>query len=291
MFGIARTMYLSPWLTGLLLLPALCVLGLFSFWPMIYLLGLSFTQGTLTRAGTHWVGWANYLALFRDADFWQVVGNTVIFTVGTVIPAVVIPLMLAVILNQVIWGRELWRLLYFLPSVISLVAAGLAFRWLFQTEGPLNELLGIRIPWLSEPGTAMLVLILVSIWHQLGFNLVVFLAGLQTIPPSQYEAAVLDGANAWQQFWYITLPNLRPTLVLVTITTTLFTLRSFEPVYVMTGGGPLNSTNILVYYIYDQAFNQFDLGYAAAAAVLLFTVMLGLLIWRLRQVDAPKNFK
>ncbi|WP_448379843.1 carbohydrate ABC transporter permease [Gloeomargarita sp.] len=278
-------MYLSPWLAGLLLLPALSVLGVFSFWPMMYLLGLSFTQGTLTRAGAHWVGWANYLALFSDADFWQVVMNTVIFTVGTVIPAVVIPLIFAVLLQQVMWGRELWRLLYFLPSVISLVAAGLAFRWLFQTEGPLNELLGLRIPWLSEPGPAMLVLILVSVWHQIGFNLVVFLAGLQTIPPSQYEAAVLDGATAWQQFWYVTLPNLRPTLVLVTITTTLFTLRSFEPVYVMTGGGPLNSTNILVYYIYDQAFNQFDLGYAAAAAVVLFTVILGLLVWRLRQVD------
>ncbi len=278
-------MYLSPWLAGLLLLPALGVLGVFSFWPMMYLLGLSFTQGTLTRAGVHWVGWANYLALFSDTDFWQVVMNTGIFTVGTVIPAVVIPLVFAVLLQHVMWGRELWRLLYFLPSVISLVAAGLAFRWLFQTEGPLNELLGLRIPWLSEPGTAMLVLVLVSVWHQIGFNLVVFLAGLQTIPPSQYEAAALDGATAWQQFWYVTLPNLRPTLVLVTITTTLFTLRSFEPVYVMTGGGPLNRTTILVYYIYEQAFNQFDLGYAAAASVVLFTVILGLLVWRLRQAD------
>jgi len=277
-------MNLSRWLTGLMLFPALVILGLFSFWPMVYLLGLSFTQGTLTRWGSHWVGLENYFRLFTDTDFWQVLINTSIFTVGTVIPAVLIPLVLAVLLNQGIWAQGLWRLLYFLPSIISLVAAGLAFRWLLQTQGPLNQLLGISTAWLSEPGTAMFALIIVSVWHQIGFNLVVFLAGLQTIPATQYEAACLDGANAWQRFWYVTIPGLRPTLILVVITTTLFTLRSFEPVYVMTGGGPLNRTNILVYYVYDQAFNQFDLGYAAAAAVVLFALVFGLLIWRLQNL-------
>ncbi|WAS05634.1 sugar ABC transporter permease [Gloeomargaritales cyanobacterium VI4D9] len=277
-------MNLSRWLTGLMLFPALVILGLFSFWPMVYLLGLSFTQGTLTRLGSHWVGLENYFRLFTDTDFWQVLINTSVFTVGTVIPAVLIPLVLAVLLNQGIWGQGLWRLLYFLPSIISLVAAGLAFRWLLQTQGPLNQLLGISTAWLSEPGTAMFALIIVSVWHQIGFNLVVFLAGLQTIPSTQYEAACLDGANAWQRFWYVTIPGLRPTLILVVITTTLFTLRSFEPVYVMTGGGPLNRTNILVYYVYDQAFNQFDLGYAAAAAVVLFALVFGLLIWRLQNL-------
>lgn len=278
-------MNLSRWLTGLLLSPALMILGLFTFWPMIYLVGLSLTQGSLTRRGWHWVGLDNYVRLFGDPDFWQVVSNTVIFTSGTVIPAVILPLGLAVILHQAIWGRTLWQLLYFLPSVISLVAAGLAFRWLLQTQGPLNQLFQTNIPWLSEPGTAMLALIAVSVWHQIGFNLVVLLAGLQAIPASQYEAALLDGANAWQRFWYITVPGLRPTLVFVVITTTLFTLRSFEPVYLLTGGGPLNRTNILVYYVYDQAFNQFDLGYAAAAAVVLFTLVLGLLIWRVRYTE------
>lgn len=278
-------MKLSRLLTGFLLLPALVILGVFTFWPMIYLCGLSFTQGSLTRAGVHWVGLENYWRLFTDPDFVQVVINTVLFTLGTVIPAVMIPLVLAVVLNQSVWGRSWWRLLYFLPSIISLVAAGLAFRWLLQNQGPLNQLLGLSIPWLSEPWSAMLALIVVSVWHQIGFNMVVFLAGLQTIPQTQYEAARLDGANAWQRFWYITIPGLRPTLILVTITTTLFTLRSFEPVYVLTGGGPLNRTNILVYYIYDQAFNQFDLGYAAAASVMLFMVVLGLLTWRLKNVN------
>ncbi|MCS6782138.1 MAG: sugar ABC transporter permease [Gloeomargarita sp. SKYBB_i_bin120] len=272
---------LLPWLC---LAPALGLLGVFTFWPMGFLVGLSLTQGSLTRRGSYWVGLANYARLLSDPDFAQVLVNTLIYTVGTVVPAVILPLVLAVMLNQNLPGRSLWRLLYFLPSVISLVAAGLAFRWLFQTEGPLNQLFHLSIPWLSQPWGARVALIVVSVWHQLGFNLVVFLAGLQTIPLTQYEAALLDGANAWQRFWYITLPNLRPTLVLVTVTTTLFTLRNFEPVYVMTGGGPLNRTNILVYYIYDQAFNQFDLGYAAAAAVVLFTVVLGLLLWRLKTV-------
>ncbi|MBV8886011.1 MAG: sugar ABC transporter permease, partial [Chroococcidiopsidaceae cyanobacterium CP_BM_RX_35] len=126
------------------------------------------------------------------------------------------------------------------------------------------------------------VLILLSIWKQLGFNMVVFLAGLQAIPPSRYEAAELDGANSWQQFWHITLPGLRPTLVFATVTTAIFTLRSFEQVYVMTGGDPLNSTNLLVYYVYEQAFAQFDFGYAAAAATVLLAVALLLVYLQLR---------
>jgi multiple sugar transport system permease protein len=128
----------------------------------------------------------------------------------------------------------------------------------------------------------MPVIILLSIWKQLGFNMVVFLAGLQAIPANRYEAAELDGANAWQQFWHITLPGLRSTLVFATVTTAIFTLRSFEQVYVITGGGPLNSTNLLVYYIYDQAFAQFDFGYAAAAATLLMAVALVLVYLQLQ---------
>jgi multiple sugar transport system permease protein len=118
----------------------------------------------------------------------------------------------------------------------------------------------------------MPVLILLSSWKQLGFNLVVFLAGLQTIPQSRYEAAELDGANSWAKFWYITLPGLQPTLVFAIVTTAIFTLRSFEQVYIITGGGPLNSTNILVYYIYEQAFARFEFGYAAAAATILLAI-------------------
>jgi multiple sugar transport system permease protein len=232
------------------------------------------------------VGLKNYWRLLLNPDFWQVLGNTFYFTVATVIPSLVIPLGLAVLLNRSIALREALRTTYFLPSIISLVAAGLGFRWLFQPEGPVNALLnsvGIApISWLGDSFWAMPVLIILSIWKQLGFNMVVFLAGLQAIPPSRYEAAELDGANSWQQFWHITLPGLRPTLIFATVTTVIFTLRSFEQVYVMTSGGPLNSTNLLVYYIYQEAFGQFDFGYAAAAATVLLAVTLVLVYLQLR---------
>jgi multiple sugar transport system permease protein len=129
-------------------------------------------------------------------------------------------------------------------------------------------------PWLGSTLWAMPILILLSIWKQIGFNLVVFLAGLQAIPKSRYEAAELDGADEWQQFRYITLPGLRPTFIFTIVTTSIFTLRSFEQVYVMTGGGPLNSTNLLVHYVYEQAFGLFDFGYASAVATLLLVMTL-----------------
>jgi multiple sugar transport system permease protein len=224
--------------------------------------------------------------LLLSPDFWQVVGNTVYFTLATVIPSLVIPLGLAVLLDRSLALRGILRTAYFIPSITSLVAVGLGFRWLFQQDGPVNQWLasaGIEpIPWLSSTTWAMPVLILLSIWKQLGFNLVVFLAGLQAIPMQRYEAAELDGAGPWQKFWHITLPGLRPTLVFAAVTTAIFTLRSFEQVYVITGGGPLNSTNLLVYYIYDQAFAQFDFGYAAAAATLLLAITLGLVYVQLR---------
>jgi multiple sugar transport system permease protein len=271
----------------LFLAPAMLLLGVFVLWPIADLLYLSFTAGSFTRAGTQWIGLQNYWRLLASPDFWQVIGNTVYFTVATVIPSIILPLGLAVLLNQDFRWKELLRTAYFIPSITSLVAVGLGFRWLFQTDGPVNQwlvsMLGMEpIAWLGSVTWAMPVLILLSIWKQLGFNMVVFLAGLQTIPVQRYEAAELDGANPWQQFWHVTLPGLRPTLVFVTVTTAIFTLRSFEQVYVITGGGPLNSTNLLVFYIYQQAFALFDFGYAAAAATVLLMMTLILVYLQLR---------
>jgi len=268
------------------LTPALILLFIFLLYPIAYLFFLSFTAGSFTSTGIYWVGLKNYWRLLVNPDFWQVLSNTSYFVIASVIPSIIIPLGLAVLLNRNLPFRGILRTAYFLPSIISLVAAGLGFRWLFQTDGPVNaglNLLGRSpIPWLGDTFWAMPVLILLSIWKQLGFNMVVFLAGLQAIPPSRYEAAELDGANAWQQFWYITLPGLRSTLIFASVTTVIFTLRSFEQVYVMTGGGPLNSTNLLVYYIYQEAFGQFDFGYAAAAATVLLAVTLVLVYLQLR---------
>jgi multiple sugar transport system permease protein len=274
---------LEAWL---FMAPALLLLGVFVLYPIAYLCYLSFTTGSFTRAGVTGVGFRNYLRLLLDLDFWQVLGNTAYFTIATVIPSVLIPLGLAVLLNRSVALRGLLRTAYFIPSITSLVAVGLGFRWLFQTDGPVNAVLGglgiEAIPWLGSTTWAMPVLILLSTWKQIGFNLVVFLAGLQTIPVSRYEAAELDGAGAWQTFWHITLPGLRPTFIFALITTLIFTLRSFEQPYVMTGGGPLNSTNLLVFYIYNQAFSQFDFGYAAAVTTVLLAVTLVLVYVQLK---------
>ncbi len=281
-----RISHNAPITAWLFLAPALVLLGLFVFWPIVYLVYLSLTAGNFTQAGTHWVGLQNYWRLVLTPDFWQVLGNTVYFTVATVIPSLVLPLGLAVLLDQRLPLRALLRTAYFMPSFTSIVAAGLGFRWLFQADGPVNyglSVFGVEpVPWLGSTLWAMPVLIVLSIWKQLGFNMVVFLAGLQSIPRSRYEAAQLDGARGWQIFWHITLPGLRPTLVFAAVTTMVFTLRGFEQVYVVTGGGPLNTTNILVYYIYEQAFGQFDFGYAAAAATLLLMGTLLLIAVQLR---------
>ncbi len=279
---MTKTNSSSTWLdrdsvaAGLFLAPALILLGIFLFYPIVYLLYLSFTTGSFTVSGIEWVGVRNYLRLFTDADFWQVIGNTAYFTVATLMPTIIIPLGLAVLLNRSLALRGVLRAAYFIPSITSLVAVGLAFRWLFQTDGPVNDILidwGLEpIAWLSSTFWAMPVLILLSSWKQLGFNLVVFLAGLQTIPQSRYEAAELDGADGWAKFRYITIPGLKPTIVFAVLTTAIFTLKSFEQVYIITGGGPLNSTNLLVYYIYEQAFSRFEFGYAAAAATILLII-------------------
>jgi len=270
----------------LFLAPALILLAIFVFYPISYLFYLSFTSGSFTSEGIQWIGLRNYLRLLVNPDFWQVIGNTIYFTVATVIPSLILPLIIAVLLNQSVALRDLLRTAYFIPSITSLVAVGLGFRWLFQNQGPVNELfitLGLDpIPWLNSTVWAMPVLIILSTWQQLGFNMVVFLAGLQAIPQLRYEAAELDGADGLAKFWYVTIPGLSPTLIFTTITTVIFTLRSFEQVYVVTGGGPLNSTNLLVYYIYQEAFARFDFGYAAAAATVLLMVTLVLVYFQLR---------
>lgn len=271
----------------LLIAPALIILGIFVLFPVVYLLYLSFTAGHFTLKGVEWVGLRHYLRLLNDPDFYQVLGNTFIFTVATVVPSVVIPLILAVGLDRALVGRGILRSIYFLPSVVSIVAAGLGWRWLFQTDGLVNQWLGVNppIPWLNSPVGAMAVLIVMSIWKQIGFNMVVFLAGLQAIPLSLYEAATLDGAGRWQKFWYITLPSLRGTTLFVTIATVIFAFRGFEQVFVITGGGPLNATNILVYFVYEQAFTLFDFGYGASAAIALMLVVLGIVAVQLRFFD------
>lgn len=270
-------------LAWLFLAPALVLLTIFLFAPIFSLIYISFTNGSLVNS--KWIGLSNYKRLLIDPDFKQIIFNTLYFAITTIIPSIIIPLFLSILLNQKIILRGFFRTAYFIPSITSLVAMGLGFRWLFQNDGPINQLflqLNINpIPWLNSTFWAMPVLIIFSIWRQIGFNLVVFLAGLQAIPQSRYEAAELDGANFWTKLWYITLPGLKPTLIFATITTAIFTFRSFEQVYIITNGGPSNSTNILSYYIYEEAFRQFNFGYAAASTSILLIIALFLVFIQL----------
>ena len=274
---------LLPWLY---LLPAIILLTIFLFIPIVFLIYLSFTNGSMINP--KWIGWQNYHKLFIDPDFIQVIVNTIYFSVCSIIPSILIPLLLAVLLTQKIILKNFFRTAYFIPSITSLVAIGLGFRWLFQNNGPVNQLL-VQINfqpvlWLNSITWAMPIIIIFSTWRQIGFNLVIFLAGLQIIPQNRYEAAELDGANFWSKLWYITIPGLRSTLILTTITTTIFTLRSFEQIYVITNGGPENSTNILAYYVYEQAFRQFNFGYAAASTSILLLVALVFVFFQLKIV-------
>lgn len=269
-----KTLNILPWL---FLAPALILLSIFLFIPILSLLYLSFTNGSLVNQ--KWVGLINYKRLLIDPDFRQIIFNTTYFTIATIIPSIVIPLGLSILLNQKIIAQGFFRTAYFIPSITSLVAMGLGFRWLFQNNGPINELLLLplninAIPWLNSSIWAMPVIIIFSTWRQIGFNLIVFLAGLQAIPQNRYEAAELDGANFWAKLWYITLPGLKSTLIFAIITTAIFTFRSFEQIYIITNGGPSNSTNILSYYIYQEAFRQFNFGYAAASTTILLIMAL-----------------
>lgn len=272
--NLIQTLRQPNLIAWLFLTPALIFLTIFLFFPILSLLYISFTNGNLVNS--KWIGLANYKRLLIDPDFKQIIFNTIYFAIATIIPSIIIPLGLSILLNQKIILRGFFRTAYFIPSITSLVAMGLGFRWLFQNNGPINQLLlslNINtIPWLNSTFWAMPVIILFSTWRQIGFNLVVFLAGLQAIPQNRYEAAELDGANFWAKLWYITLPGLKPTLIFATITTAIFTFRSFEQVYIITNGGPSNSTNLLSYYIYEQAFRQFNFGYAAASTSILLII-------------------
>lgn len=285
---IKKQKTLIPWLY---LAPSILLLTIFLFLPILFVIYLSFTNGNIINL--QWIGLRNYQKLAIDPDFTQILFNTSYFSLFTIIPSIFIPLLLAILLDQKILFQNFFRTAYFIPSISSLVAIGLGFRWLFQNNGPVNHLL-IQInyepiSWLNSTIWAMPILIIFSTWRQIGFNLVIFLAGLQILPQNRYEAAELDGANFYSKICHITLPGLRPTLILTTITTTIFTLRSFEQVYVITNGGPENSTNILAYYVYQEAFGQFHFGYAAASTSLLLIISFLLVLVQLKILKKSKE--
>lgn len=256
------------------LLPHMLLFLAFMLIPVIGSFVLSFASWDLLSP-LEWVGFGNYVELYNDEVFVQVFWNTVIFTFVSVPVGIFISLLLAVALNQKIRGIRFYRVAYFIPVISSMVAVAIIWQWIYNPEyGFLNfflSLFGIDGPnWLSSQTWALPAVIITSIWKGLGFNMLIFLAGLQGIPDSYYEAADLDGASLIQKFRHITVPLLSPTTFFITIMAIINSFQVFDTVYLMTGGGPGRATSVIVHYLYQTGFQYFRMGYASAMAYVLF---------------------
>jgi multiple sugar transport system permease protein len=233
------------------------------------------------------VGLANYAQLFRDPEFWQVFKTTAIYTLGTVPPNMVIALLVANVLNKRIRGKKFLRAAFFTPVIVSSVAAAVVWRWIFDPNLGLANValrgLGFSgVNWINNASAAMAALIIVGIWKTFGVNMILFSAGLSGIPDHYYEAAEIDGASAWSKFWRITVPLLSPTTLFVMVLSIIGSFQVFDLVYVLTYGGPLGSTKVLVFYLYEHAFKFFNMGYASAVAYILFAVLFVLTLLQIR---------
>lgn len=277
--------------------PNLFLFTLFSYWPMIENVRLSTQRWDLISPVRIDVGLENFRYLFTGATspFWQVLWNTLYFTVAAVGLSLFFGLMIALLLNQRLRWRNGARAVVFAPYMLSGAAIGIVWAYIFDPRfGLLAEILswvGIGSPnWLTRPEWAMPAIIIVYVWKNLGFTAVIFLAGLQAIPPDLYDAAKLDGANAWWRFRSVTLPMLSPIAFFLVITSILSTFQSFDIIRVMTSGGPVDATNTLIYYVYEQGFVAFNAGRSAAAALILFVLMMTITLVQLRYSEDKVHY-
>lgn len=258
--------------------PNMLVFTVFLFVPMLLAVYMSFNEWSLIEAPT-FIGLGNYVQMVQDPQFWQALGNTLLFTVGTVPVNIALGLLVAIGLNRKVPGRGLLRSIFFVPVVISGVAVALVGAWIFNDSyGVINNALtavGLdAVPWLTSQRWAMLSIIAMALWLGIGFNMVIYLAALQSIPPELYEAAQIDGASGWSRFRNITWPLLGPTTFLLVILGVISSLHVFDLIFVMTGGGPGFATTVLVMYLYQSAFQNLQMGYASAMGVVLFLMLL-----------------
>jgi putative chitobiose transport system permease protein len=282
---------LTPYL---FLLPALVVLGLTVFYPAIQAFLLSFTryEYDITQP-PQWVGLENFQRLLRDKVFWKTLGNTLLYLVGVVPVLVILPLGLAILVNRALPGIRWFRAAYYTPVVISMVVAGIAWRWLYAETGLLNQLLiGLHlsqegIPWLTSPKFALFSVMAVTIWKGLGYYMVIYLAGLQSIPGDLYEAAAIDGSEGLQKHWDITVPLMAPYLFLVAVISAISATKVFEEIFIMTQGGPRNSSKTIVYYVYERAFQDLEISYACTLGLAMFLIILTLSVLRLTVSRQP----
>jgi len=307
---------LSPFLY---ILPAGIILVLFRLIPIILSFIVSFFKWTVHGPG-EFIGFDNYIHLLKDSEFWQSITNTFYLVIFVVPITLIFSLFFAYLLNQKIKFSGFFRTTYFIPTVTSLVAISIVWKLIFATQnGLMNYFLGLfgveKLGWLSEsrgiftlvfnsmgieiphflggPSLALFAIIIVCIWRSLGYNTIIYLAGLQNIPEVYYEAASVDGANSFTKFWKITVPMISPTSFYVLIMTTIVTFQVFSQVYLMTGppvGGPLGTTKVIVYYIFEKGFGEAqNLSYASSIALVLFVIILSLTLLQ-KQLEKKVNY-
>lgn len=268
-------LFILPWLVGFLL---------FHAGPIIISLYYSFTQYNILTP-PWFIGVQNYVDLLADSSFYKSLYNTIYYTLLAVPLGVVVPLLVAVLLNQRVTGLSIYRTIYYLPSIVPLVASAILWMWLFQPQwGLINSILrmlNINGPlWLASPEWSKPALIIMAVWAS-GNTVIIYLAGLQSIPRSLLEAAEIDGASRFRRFWNITLPLLTPTIFFTLVIGIINSFQVFTQAYIMTDGGPAESTLFYVLYLFRNAFVSFRMGYASAMAWILFVIILVFTVWQL----------
>ena len=270
-----------------ILFTAIPLLGIMIFivFPTVGSFALSFFNWDMLSK-PEWVGISNYLDLFKNPKFWFILRNTLIFSLSVTIFAVIIPLLLAAILNEKIFGKDFFKTSYFLPFVTPMIVVALVWQWIFDPNlGLLNHLLKLNINWLFDPDFALTALIIVQAWKLIGYNTIILLSGFGNINSSLIEAAEIDGASPFAKFFRIIIPLLSPTILFVMIVTTISSFQVFDLVFMMTKGGPENATNLLVYWLYQEGFEYFNIGQASCIAYVLFTIIaiLSIFQWKTRK--------
>ena len=270
--------YYKKYVPYLFLLPALAVLLVFFFIPFFQTIGLSFFDYSSSLYNPTFNGVDNYIKLFKEPVFYKVMFNTFMYLVIAVPFLVLFPLFIAVLINQKIRGITLYKILIYLPVIVSIVVAAIAFKWLYAGQGILNYLLSLfhiePIGWLVDTKWALFSVAIVTIWKGIGYYMMIYLASLMSVPQELYEACDIDGANFIQKHLTVTIPHIMPTIALVSTISIISAMKVFAEIYVMTKGGPLDSSKTIVYYIYERAFENLDLGYASALAVVLLVVVM-----------------
>lgn len=265
-------------------LPALLGTFIFIIIPVIFSFGLSFTDWDLLTP-IKFVGLSNYVELFKSDLFYKILLNTVVFAISVSVFGVVIPLILAAVINSKIRGSEFFKVAYFLPFITPMIVIGIVWGWIFDPNiGFVNQILNAHVNWLYDSNLALPVLIAISVWKLIGYNMIIFLSSFSGISNSLFEAARIDGANSVQIFRYVTIPLLSPAIFFVVVITAISSFQVFDLVYLMTQGGPFDSTNVIVYAIYKNAFEYFNAGKASALAYVLFLIILVLTLiqWHFR---------